>query len=294
MCQYYNAFPYDVYLLYRFADGEQELYQHLRNTSRLFGGFGYNDQFWEFEFHSINDHSSDILTPLGFHSIAMNEMGKHRIYADSFGCLSFGKGALFTILNEKHVGDPNSLIRIYIIKKNLMEFLATFKHFFYNEQKNLLQYYDTVIHPHSDITSPHGIRVRLSIVYNPWDTSSEGDKAYSFQLRISTTNAIQGRYRVIKTHVIISDQNHQREIEWEGMNNSYPEFYLGCEDYIWDDCIYTPALRGRMKGKIHLFDVERRHAFIAIIGDAELAPPKGTGLLDVNLETFDIKVLFKN
>ena len=96
--KYINKFPFEVYLLFRFLNGETDLHSCLSYTPALFGGISYRNELWEFQFHPIEESSNELFVSMGFHPLAIHELFYLRIYVDVFGRLKFGAGAIFSII----------------------------------------------------------------------------------------------------------------------------------------------------------------------------------------------------
>ena len=283
----YHCIPMDYYILFRLLDGQDMLINYFAEDICFFGGYSFNDKYYEFEYLPLTAPEFPFLQRLKFHTLAINRDRGFRYYVDFQNVLKAGTGSIFSFLNQRN--ENGSLIfRVFLFKKSIFHLLEDLQLSAFSTRKRLIDHFDTLHHPQSDLTT-EGIKVRVSSIFNPWEMSSNGF-LFAYQIRVSSSG-LKGKWKLTCRHLIITDGYNQEEVEGVELNKKPYDIYEGGEDFLYESWINTQSLTTSMKGYLYFVNIETKQEIRAQIGEITMEFPKGCSLVDFNQKDLSIKIL---
>lgn len=288
----YGSIPLVYFLLYYIMNGQNSLdcltiNYNISYPKALFGGFCYYYDYYEFFFLPLETFLCGFLTNLKFHPFA-KEHHNFYLFVDFGNILEMGPETIFTLLAKENT--PNGLVyTVYVLHENLVGFLKKIKNLNFdpNEEKQLLDHFDTLNNPGSDVTTK-GIRIRARAIFNPWDQRDPGKNFFPYQIRISNAGVLKG-FRLVSRKWIIKYGNEVEKVEGEGVIGKYPLITPGCEDFVYESVSMITGYEGSMEGSF-LFKAEdgSNDMIEAVVGRFLFKVEEGRRILKVNLEKKEI------
>jgi len=283
----YHTIPSDYYILFRLLDGQDMLFNHFPDDVCFFGGYSFNEKYYEFEYLPLSQPEYPFLQRMKFHTLAIDREKGVRYYVDFQNVLKAGTGSILTFLNQRNE-DETVIFRVFILKSSIFQLLEDLQHCTFSSKKRLIDHFDTLYSPQSDVTTD-GIRIRAFSIFNPWEMSGNGF-LFAYQIRVSP-NGLRGKWKLTCRHLIITDGNNQEEVEGVEVNEKSFEIHEKGEDLIYESWINTQSLTTSMKGYLYFVNVETHQEIRAQIGEIIMEFPRGCSLLDFNQKDLSIKVL---
>ncbi len=283
----YHCIPMDYYMFFRLLDGQDMLFQHFPQDVCFFGGYSFNEKYYEFEYLPFTQPEFPLLEKLKFHTIAINRDRGIRYYVDFDNILKGGVGSIFTFLSQRNE-NGTIIFRIFIIKQSIFQLLQDLQPCAFSLKKRLIDHFDTLCSPQSDVTT-EGIRIRAYSIFNPWEMSSSGF-LFAYQIRVSA-NGLKGKWKLTCRHLIITDGNNQEEVEGVEVNGKAYEVCEKGEDLLYESWVYTQSLTTSMKGYLYFVNIDTNQEVRAQIGEIIMEFPCGCALLDFSQKDLSIKVL---
>jgi len=283
----YHTIPADYYMLFRLLDGQDMLLHHFPEDVCFFGGYSFNEKYYEFEYLPLSQPEFPFLQRMKLHTLAIDREKGVRYYVDFQNVLKAGTGSILTFLSQR-CEDETIIFRVFILKSSIFQLLEDLQRCTFSSQKRLIDHFDTLCSPQSDVTTD-GIRVRAFSIFNPWEMSGNGF-LFAYQIRVSA-NGLRGKWKLTCRHLIITDGNNQEEVEGVEVNEKAFEIYEKGEDLLYESWINTQSLTSSMKGYLYFVNIDTHQEIRAQIGEIIMEFPRGCSLLDLNQKDLSIKVL---
>jgi len=286
----YHEIPLEYYFLFRLANGQDSINDGFPDYVCFFGGHYYQKKYYEFEFVPLAMAESILFQKLYFATLGKCAEYNLRYFVDLHNILKRGYGMIFTLLNQQEV-EGGWLLTLYTISPNLLTFLEKIEHSNYNENREMIDLYNTLNKPEVDVTES-GIRVRMSTFFNPWVTSELGF-VFAYQIRISSSGTTK-LWQLSEHTWTISEGGTQRELGAAGLGGKFPEIFESCEDFVYESCFFMQSLKGGVRGELTFICPSSLEETVVEIPSFSLGLPKGHALLNFNTATFSIKVIAEN
>lgn len=296
---YHQAFPPDLYFLYRFLNGEDNL-DPLTDGTLLFGGLSYSSFVFEFRFIEYQKPLWPFLEERGIQPFVVIPASyislygyDHYIQIDTRNIVGLGKGALTSLI--RRVVKPDSgeyRFLIYVWRSGVLKFLEDIAKCSYEPRNDLLCHLDTINSPMIDVTKL-GIRIRISAVFSPFDFSSGMEKfVYAYQTRVSA-NGAKGRW-VLAERIWKTMDGDTEGVFKEDVLLGIHEIREGAGDFVYEASHALSSFYGSMTGQFTFINVETKEAISIELPTLQLNIPKGSALVEQNPLDFTFELVHQN